>query len=276
MIGIVASIAKNQGINILLNIFYGPIVNAARSVSFQIYGVLTQFINNLYTSTRPQITKYYAQNETESMWKLVFESTKFSYYLFMILSMPFFFEVEYIIKLWLGYIPKYVPLITRLLLIGFMLEAMSNQLVGVLQAANKIKRFQLISVSTLLLNIPISFILLNSGFSPYSPFIVSIIVTVLYMTLQILITKKEVNLPVKFYLKEVMKLILVTFFSIALPCLIYMTMDFSVIRFMLILIASLLSSTVFIWNIGLSATEKIFIVKSIKKVRIKNINRRRW
>ncbi|MDR3094995.1 MAG: lipopolysaccharide biosynthesis protein, partial [Bacteroidales bacterium] len=137
MIGAVAVVTKNHGVNILLNIFFGPIVNTARAVAFQIYGAITQFVNNLYISSRPQITKYYAQNETTSMWNLVFRSTKLAYFLFMTLSIPFFTEVEYILILWLGYIPEYTPLIMRLILIEFMLDSMTKQLVVVLQAANK-------------------------------------------------------------------------------------------------------------------------------------------
>jgi O-antigen/teichoic acid export membrane protein len=264
MIGAIANIAKNQGINILLNIFYGPVVNAARAVSFQIYGALTQFVTNLYSATRPQITKYYAQDQMLYMWKLVFQSTKFSYYLFMILSIPIFFEIEYLLILWLDNIPSFTPLITRLVLIGFMIEAMSNQLVAVLQAANKIKRFQLISSSILLLNLPVSYMFLKWGSSPYIPFVISIIVTVLYMIPQILITKKEVNLPLSLYLRDVAKLIIVTILSIIFPFLIHGTMDFGMTRFMLVLLASLLSSILFIWYIGFNRDEKIMIVNYIK------------
>jgi O-antigen/teichoic acid export membrane protein len=264
MIGASANIFRTQGINILLNVFYGPVVNAARAVSFQIYGALTQFITNLYSSTRPQITKYYAQNETELMWRLVFDSTKVSYYLFMILSIPFFLEVEYIFTLWLGNVPKYAPLITRLVLAEFMLAAMSNQLIGLLQAANRIKKLQIISSSVLLLNMPTSLILLKLGGSPYVPFIVSIIITLLCMILRIIITNREVDFPLKFYLKETVKLILVTMISVVVPYFIHLIMESNITRFILILIVSLLSSIIVIWCIGLNRYERIFIKNKIK------------
>jgi O-antigen/teichoic acid export membrane protein len=265
IIGSIAMILKNQGINILLNIFYGPVVNTARAISSQIYGVLVQFVTNLYSSSKPQITKYYAQSDMESMWKLVFSSTKFSYFLFMIMSIPFFFEIEFILKLWLNNIPQYTPWITRLILIGFMLEALSNQLITTLQAANKLKEFQLYSVSILLLNLPISFILLKIGASPYIPFVISIIITIIYMIPQVIITKKEVNLPTKLYLKEILKLLLVTLLSVIAPYFLYKIMDSGIIRLITVVIISLFSSIIFIWNIGLDSQEKIVITNFSKK-----------
>jgi O-antigen/teichoic acid export membrane protein len=256
MIGASANIFRKQGINILLNVFYGPVINVACAVSFQIYAALTQFTTNLYSSTRPQITKYYAQNETESMWRLVFDSTKISYYLFMILSIPFFLEVEYIFTLWLGNVPEYATLITRLVLAEFMLEAMSNMLVVALQAANKIKKLQIISVPILFLNLPVSFILLRLGGSPYIPFIVSIIITILYIISQMLIVKKDMGLHVRPYLKKNTKLVLVTFLSVIFPYFLHTIINFGVIRFVTILITSLLSSGIFIWFIDIDRSEK--------------------
>lgn len=271
IIGSIANIAKSQGINILLNVFYGPIVNAARGVSYQIYSALRQMVVSIYSSTRPQITKYYAQDEINSMWKLVFDSTRFSYYLFMIISIPFFFEVEYILKLWLKTIPEYTPLITRLILVGFMLEILSNQLVGALQAANKLKKFQLISSSILMLNVPVSFILLKYIDSPYLPFIISIIITLLYMVPQILITKKEIGLPIEIYFQEIFKLLLVTSLSIIFPFIVYVSMNFGAIRFVSLLLISSFFSIVFIWYAGINSAEKTTIADFIKNKLFKNV-----
>lgn len=263
-ISLLANVAKNQGVNILLNIFFGPIVNTARAVAYQIYGALTQFVFNLFASSRPQIIKYYAQQEPEYMWKLVFESTKLAYYLFMILSIPFFFEIEYILTLWLGYIPEYTPLIARLMLVGFMVEILSVQLVGVLLAANKIKRFQLISSSILLLNIPVSLVLLKLGGSPYTPFAVSIVITVIFLFSEVLIVKSEVDFPVKNYLKLIALLMSITLLSVIAPYILHTVMNFGIIRFIVIGLTSLLSSGFFIWSMGLNSSEKKIITNYVK------------
>jgi hypothetical protein len=198
------------------------------------------------------------------MWKLVFESTKFAYYLFMVMAIPFFLEVEYILFLWLGYIPEYTTSITRILLVGFMLESFTAQLVGALSAANRIKRFQQVCASLLLLNIPVSLILLKSGGSPYVPFEISVIITAFYTIAQILITRKEIALPVKTYLGVVMKLMLVTVLSVALPFLTCHVMNFGIVRLLAVLCISLLSSGIFIWIIGLNAMEKNVIVNIVR------------
>lgn len=259
IIGSVAIILRSQGLNIILNIFWGPLLNAAYAISSQIQGVLSQFITSIYSSTRPQIVKYYSQNEMQSMWSLVFDSTKFSYYLFLILSIPLFFEVEYILTLWLGRIPEYTCLIVRLVLVGFMLEIMSNQLVAVLQAANKLKKFQTISSSILLLNLPLAYIVLKLGASPYMPFGISIVVTILYMISQIYITKQEINFPLKDYMRGLAKIILVSILSTIVPFILHNLMNEGLLRFICVLVLSTSFSILFIWIVDINSTEKKII-----------------
>jgi len=270
IIGAIASVLRHQGINILLNIFFNPIVNAAYAVARQIQAALLTITNNLYVATRPQITKYYAQEELELMWKLVFVSIKISYYLFIVLSIPLFFEVEYVLFLWLGKIPQYAPVIIRFILVVLSMEILSNQLIAVLQAANKLKVFQIISSGILLLNLPVSFVLLKFGGSVYSPFIASIFITVLYIVSQIVITKKEVAFSVYPYLKEIFRLILVTFITIVPPYFVYKQMDFGLLRLVAIISVSFIVAVTTIWTIGLNLNEKKLVTNYIKTRRINN------
>ena len=261
IIGVIAGIVKGQGINLLLNIFFGPLLNAAYAVANQVHSVLAQFVTNIYSATRPQITKYYAENDMKPMWNLVFDSTKFSYYLFLLILVPFLFEIEYILTLWLGQVPEHTPTIVRLVLCGFMIETVSGQLVAVLQAANKLKKIQLFSVPVLFLNLPVSYVLLKWGYSPYMPFVVLILVNILYMTTKILVVKKEVNLSMKRYLTEILKLMRTTLLAVLLPCTVYTILPSGIIRCVCILMVLLLSLALSVWHVGLSKDERSVVIR---------------
>ena len=195
------------------------------------------------------------------MWNLVFDSTKFSYYLFLLILVPFLFEIEYILTLWLGQVPEHTPTIVRLVLCGFMIETVSGQLVAVLQAANKLKKIQLFSVPVLFLNLPVSYVLLKWGYSPYMPFVVLILVNILYMTTKILVVKKEVNLSMKRYLTEILKLMRTTLLAVLLPCTVYTILPSGIIRCVCILMVLLLSLALSVWHVGLSKDERSVVIR---------------
>jgi O-antigen/teichoic acid export membrane protein len=265
MIGSVANVARVNGIDVLLNIFFGPVVNAARGVAVQILHALSMFVTNLYAASKPQITKYYAVNDERSMWKLVFGSTKFAYFLILILAVPLLVEIEFILSVWLHTVPQFTPIFVRLIVIGFMIESLTSQLVSVLQAANKIKRFELSVATILLLNIPVSYVALRNGSSPFFPFIISIVLTVLCIIPRIIIEKKEVDLPLLDFSKNTVRLLFVTFLTFIVPLFIYKNVNFGLNRFILISVSGFFISVLFIWTIGLQKTERNMVIAHIQR-----------
>jgi len=137
MIGSIANIFRTNGVNILLNLFYGPIVNAAQGIAFQITAAINNLILNFYMAVKPQITKTYASGNNIYFIKLVFQSSKFSFFLLLLLTMPLIIETHFILDLWLMEIPPYVILFTRLMIIGLLIETINNQLISALQASGK-------------------------------------------------------------------------------------------------------------------------------------------
>ena len=125
VVGSLAIISRQQGLNVLLNLFFGTILNAAHSIAQQIYGVLMQFVNNLYMATRPQITKFYAVGDTVEMWNLVFRSAKLAFYLLMLISIPLIIEMNTILMLWLGDVPQYTVEISVLMIISLICSRLS-------------------------------------------------------------------------------------------------------------------------------------------------------
>ena len=139
LFGATAGILNNQGINILLNMFFGPVVNAARAIAYQINTAVNQFVMNYFTAVRPQITKYYAAGEKKSMMDLVYQSSRLAYFLLFFLSMPILLETNYIFNLWLKDTPDYVVIFTRLVIIAALIDSLSYSLMSAAQATGKIK-----------------------------------------------------------------------------------------------------------------------------------------
>lgn len=264
LFGAIAGLVKGEGLNILLNIFFNPTVNAARGIAYQINTAVMQFSSNFYAAVRPQITKYYAQNDLENMFKLVFRSSKLSFYLIILLSLPIIIEAPYIIKLWLGQIPEYTVIFIRYIIIISTIEAMANPLMTTAHATGKIALYQSLVGTTIMLNIPISYIFLNHGFPPVTVFIISLIITTICLFIRLWIIRRLINFPFMLYTKQVIaKCILVSITACIIPLSIYLlNLQIKHIDF-IICIITILSTIIVIYSIGLDSNEKKFIKNSI-------------
>ena len=266
MIGSVALISRQQGLNIIINLFFGPLLNAAHSIAQQINGVLTQFINNVYTATRPQITKLYASGNEEDMWNLVFKSSKLAFYLIMLISIPAFIEIDKVLGLWLHKVPPYTGNIARLMILAIVIETLSNQIIGAYQAANKIKRYQIHSSIILLLNIPISYISLRlNSENPVTPYIISVLLSILYVFSILWNARNAIGLDLRAYSKRVLLPDVGVYVIVLLSvyCLSSMFQP-SLVRILMTICISIVFSMIVIWTIGLDRYEKAFILEFIK------------
>lgn len=268
MIGSLALIARNQGLNIVVNIFFGPILNAAHSLAQQIGGLVTQLINNVYLATRPQITKLYAQDNKNAMWNLVFKSSKWTFFLLMIISIPAILEMKNILDIWLPEIPDYTVEIAQLLIISIVIETTVNQIIGAFQAMNHIKKYQMVSSTILLLNIPISYILLKYYKSGVLiPYCVTCLLSFFYMFSLLHVAKSEISMDIKKYIKTIMlKMLLVTASAFSIEFLIYQLLPESLFRIFITVIESIIISCICIWLMGADDDERFMIKQKIKKL----------
>lgn len=270
MIGSLAMISRQQGLNILLNIFFGVLINAAHTLGQQIYGVANQFVNNIYMATRPLITKLYAANQIEEMWQLVYRSARMASYLLLLLCIPLLIEIDLILKFWLGEVPAFTVLIVRLLIISLFIETLTNQVIAVFQAANKIKHYQLWSSMIVLMTIPLAYIALLQEQAVYIPYSILIVLSIGYVISLLWIGNRILNLDVLYYLKQVIaRVILVAILSLVCPLLIYMNMDDTIVRLLLVIASSLVWSSLIIWFWGLETQEKRYILNFALKIRNK-------
>ena len=265
LFGAVSSILNNQGINILLNIFFGPVVNAARAIAYRVNDAVNQFVMNFLTAVRPQITKYYAAEEKEKMMKLVFQSSKFSYFLLFLLSMPILLETNFIFKIWLKETPQYVVLFTRLVIITALIDSLSYSLVTAALATGKIKQYQIVVGGTLLLNLPISYCFLKLGFPPQTTMYVSIVISNICLFLRLWMLRGMVGLSLREYSKKVLLVVLlVSFVAYLIPLFLTFQFEESLTRFIIAGITGVITSFVAIYFIGLSTNERQFFVQAIR------------
>ncbi|HAX8472696.1 TPA: lipopolysaccharide biosynthesis protein, partial [Escherichia coli] len=161
-----ANIGLDQGINILLNIFFGPVVNAARGIAFQIKTQVTAFVGNIQMASAPQIIKYHAANKKSELEKLVFLSSRITYYFMFFIALPVLLQTETLLKLWLIKVPPHAVVFTQLVIINILIETISGTVTSAIQATGRIKAYQISVGVVLLLAVPISFVLLKLGLSP--------------------------------------------------------------------------------------------------------------
>lgn len=266
IIGSIVNIIKINGTNILLNVFFGPIVNAARAISVQIGTAINSFVVNLYMAVRPQITKSYAAKEFDNFVYLIFVSSKGSYFLLLLLSLPILFETHFILNIWLEEIPEYTVILTRLFIINILVEVVTNQLYAAVLSTGHIKEYQLYYCSFLLLILPISYVLFYFNFPPQTILCVSILITILGYIPQLIITKRTANISIGLFIKKVILVcLIVSVLSSILPLTIYLLMSESALRFFLLVLASCVSCILFIYLIGLTRDERFILHKLIRK-----------
>lgn len=192
-----------QGINILLNIFFGAVVNSARAIAYQVYGAIKLFGVNFFKAVEPQMTKLYAQNEQKSSFILLNASSKLSFFLIFILSMPIITYAPYILRLWLKEVPENTIIFTQLMLVDAMIGILGNPLGTLSRATGKIGKYSIVISLLYMANLPVSYIFLKVGTSPISVFIVMIILCIVTICVRIILLKEQLNgFSIQLYIKK--------------------------------------------------------------------------
>ncbi len=270
LLGNIAVILKGQGVNILLNIFHGPAVNAARGIAYQVQGALYSFVTNFQMAMKPQIIKSFAANDFDYMHQLIYRGSKFSFYLLFCLSLPVILETEFILKIWLNEVPDYTVIFLKLVIIDILVESVSGPLVSGAHASGKIKFYQFVVGFIFMLNLPISFIFLKLGYPPQSTMLISVIITIVNLIARVNIVSKLVQFKrIDFFKKVVLPIILVAMVSIIIPLILASLLDIGFGRLIATIIASLISIIGTIYLIGLTRDEKLFVNNKISTLKLK-------
>lgn len=274
LLGNAAYISYTQGLNVMLNIFFAPTVNAARGIAVQVQSTVNQFVQNFQTALNPQITKSYAAGNLPYMHNLVFRSARFSYFMLLILSLPILIETETILKLWLTIVPEYTVTFLRLILLTTWINSIANPLVISVKATGKVKRYECVVGIIMLLILPISYIFLKLGYPPYFVFVVHLFMEFVAQFARILITRNLIGFSVSSFMKSVVfRILLVTVLALILPLGLYFVLDNSISSFLIVCFASVLSCSFSIYFFGLTVSERQMINSKVKQIVGKFIKR---
>lgn len=269
--GNLAGILYTQGLNMMLNIFFGPVVNAARGIATQIQSVVTQFVTNFQMALNPQITKTYASGELDKMHSLMFRSARFSFMLLFFLSLPILIETDYILTLWLGVVPENTAIFARIIIAISLIYTIANPCVIANQATGKVKVYQAVVGGLLLLILPISYIVLKMGAPAYSVFIVHFCVESVAQFARMYMLRNMIDLPLWSYVKNIYLPIMgVVFLSLVLPMLVYNNMQEGIIRFLIVGMTCVVSVAMTSLFIGMTRNERTFLIdKSLRVLKMR-------
>ena len=204
LFGSSVSVVKNQALNVLLNLFFGPVVNAARGIAFQVNSAVVSFAHNFSTALRPQIIKTYSMGNEEESLNYVYAGSKLTFFLMYIFSLPLTFEMNFVLNLWLkSNVPQYAIIFTQLVLFDALIDCMGYPVMTLAHATGKIKLYQGLVGGIVLLNLPISYVFLRIGIKPYEVMVISILITIISSIVRLFIVQRISCFSVWKYFKKV-------------------------------------------------------------------------
>lgn len=260
MIGTAVYAINDSGVNILMNMFFGPAINAARALSFQVSAAVGSFSSNFYTSVRPQLIKSYSGGEYDYMMKLFYNSSKYSYYLLWVICLPVMFSIRELLDIWLVEVPHYADIFTIWVLIHGLIGVFNNPIWTIALAVGQLKYYILIGSGVLLLIFPISYIALKCGAAPVSVFIIMIAVRSVYLLVVLRIISNYIPVTRHEYWKKVLfPISKTTVISLVMVAGLYILMPKDIVGTISYCILAALITVGCIWLVGVTREERLII-----------------
>ncbi len=260
-----------QGVDMLINVFFGVTLNAARGVATQVQNAVMQFVNSFTVAMNPQITKSYAAGEMDYMYRLVCRGARFSFFLLFIFTVPIVCEADYILRLWLKIVPEHAPVFLRLTLFGALMTLLGNSMLTAVSATGKIRRYQLWVTIVGCWVFPLTWVAFLVGFPASATYVIYIIIYFLLVFVRLYIAKDLLNFPVKLYVTDVMlRVTVVSAVSFVLPLLLIRNMDEGFLRFCAICVVSVAATLLTVLLFGLEGSERRKILAKANKIILPN------
>lgn len=248
----------NQGLNIVLNLFCGPVINSARAIASQVNGAVIQFAGRFSSAVQPQLIKNYAIKDYSSLYVQLWRGIKLTYALMFIFTLPLCLEMKPVLKLWLGEVPDYTEIFTVLVLVSTCIEVTSYCLDTLAQATGKIRLYQAVVSSIIVMNVPLSILALYFGLKPFIVAVIYIILIIISICLRLLILGKLVdNFKIyQFLMRVLLPLFLFTVVTVPLPLLLHCFIKNQIERFFLVCVFSSILTILFAFIFLLDKREK--------------------
>ena len=267
MLGSSGAVLNAHGVNLLMNMFFGVTVNAARGLAVQVNAAVTQFVSSFTVAVNPQITKSYAQGNKEESFRLVMKSSKYSFYLMLIFAVPLIAETPFLLKLWLNIVPDYTIVFVRLTLIISLITTLSTSLYTLALATGNIRNYQIIVGSLSLSCFFITYAFYKIGFPVEWAYYVSIIINIAIMFARLIILSKLTELNIAKYSREVLVRTIIVSTVITVPIILCCNLlpEESFIHFILIVCACIIITVLTILLVGLAPSERTQLWLLIKR-----------
>ena len=265
LVGNGAMVLKTHGVNLVLNLFFGPAVNAARGLANQVDNAVGQFVGNFMMAMNPQITQSYAKGDLNYMFKLVEKGAKLSFFLILILALPIILNANYMLNIWLKKVPDYTVIFVQLTLIGMMVGSLSRPLITAQNATGNVRNYQLIVGGINLLNLPLSYLFLVFCDSPEVVVVVAIIVELIAFIARVCMITKTIPefKPISYFREVGGTCFVVALLSVPIPLMLNMVFYESFMMFIFNVIACVLVTSVVILYVGCSKNERHLLYSKV-------------
>lgn len=263
-IGVTSGVLRDQGGNILVNIFFTTAMNAARGVAVQLNGAVQGFVTNFMTAVNPQITKSYASGERAYMLSLVKKSSKMAFFLLFIIALPMLFNTEYLLGIWLKEVPEHSASFVQLFLVFALSESLSSPLITAQLATGNIRNYQMIVGGLQLLNLPVAYVLLKYGAQAQSTVAVSIVISQICLVARLILLRKMIGLSMReFFAQVYLRVSVVALAALALPLMLMRVMPGGFAGFCLSVGICVLCAGISILYVGCTKVERREMVSMI-------------
>lgn len=259
-----AQIARTQGINVILNLFFGTVVNAARGVTYQIQSALMGFVGNITTAVRPQLVQSYAQSNMPRTINLMYSVGKICFYALFAMALPITLEIDFILNLWLGKdaVPTYTNIFTILVLLIALVDILNTPLSMVVHATGIMRKYQVVTSGISLLILPLGYVAFKFGAPPFVIFIISLFISILMQVASLFIVRGLINLSLKEYFSRVVSPIMkIVPLSMILPLIARILIEDGFIRALIVVLLSFFSVVFFAYSLGLDKNEKELVLR---------------
>ncbi|MBD8490900.1 hypothetical protein IFO69_19260 [Echinicola sp. CAU 1574] len=269
LFGSVCSLGRTQGLAVILNLFFGAIINSAYAIANQVGGQLMFLSTTMLKSINPQIMKSEGNGDRKRMLRLSMIASKFGFFLLSIIAVPFIFEMDNILHVWLKEVPDFSVAFCRMVLVAAIINQLTIGLQSAAQATGRIKAYQATVGGVLILNLPLAYILLKWGFEAYSVLVGYVFIELTAVCLRVYFLNKIAGLSVKEYLDRVINKELLPFVVLLITCMLSITMMAFEFRFLVTIILSAISTSAAIFKWGLCDDERQILSGVFQKIRLK-------
>jgi len=266
-LGNLSYVLYTQGLNMLLNVFYGPIANAAQAAASQAQNAISQFSRNFQMAINPQITKTYAAEQLKEMHLLIFRGSRLTFCLLLMLCLPLAVEAPMVLDIWLKEVPEGTADFLRLLLVVLIAQQMASPLIAAVAATGNIKKYQIISGGLMIFVVPVAYVVLKMGGAPWTVFATYLLISILAYIATIRIVLPQIQMSVKDYALHVLKpCLFVLLLSLIVPAIMMQLTDTGIWLSLLTIAITVISTGVLCYTIGLDKDIRVMIKEKIYKI----------